>query len=283
MQTKNLPAEKKEWTIEYKSGGGIDIKLTPAIIRKYLIRGKAEVTTDQEILYFMKVCQARGLNPFIGDVYLIKYGADPAAIVTSIDFFRKRARAQKDCVGWESGIIVQGKDGIKFTNGLILESEKLLGGWAKATPDGWKVEQRLEVNLAGYLRYRKEKESGKKELTRFWEPENQAMMIAKVAESQLLRRLWPDEFQGLHTAEEVDSGLAEGAIDITPPPKSFEDLLREKVGEGGSFPQDLNAFIEETARVNKKTEDEVKGGASEDFDNFWKFFEIWRVNRKTEG
>jgi phage recombination protein Bet len=275
--TKNVPAEKKEWSIEYKSGG-VEVKLTPPIIRKYLVRGKGELTTDQEILFFMKICQARGLNPFIGDAYLIKYSGDPAAVVTSIDFFRKRARSQKDCVGWEAGIIVLAKDGasVKYTNGLLLEGEELIGGWAKATPDGWKVEQKLEVNLSGYLRYRKEKETGKRELTKFWEPENQPMMIAKVAESQLLRRLWPDEFQGLQTAEEVDSGMSsEGAIDITPPPKSFEDLVKEK----GPYPPDLDIFIEETAAKNRKAVEEIKAGTIEDFENFWKYFGIWRQGR----
>ena len=269
MQTKQFPV-KKEWAIEYKSTGGVEIKLNPEIIKKYLIRGKSELVTDQEVVFFMKLCQARGLNPFIGDVYLIKYSMDPAAIVTSIDFFRKRARSQKDCVGWETGIVVQGKDGIKYTNGLILEGEKLVGGWFKATPEGWKVEFKLEVNLAGYLRFKREKESGKKELTKFWESENQPSQIAKVAESQGLRRLWPDEFQGLATEEELlEKPMAEGAIDMTP--KSFDELT---MGKDVSMMDEYFGFL--LQHNPGKSAEELKNDGSRDFDSFWSHFEDWR-------
>ena len=273
VQTKNLPTEKKEWTVEYKSAGGVEVKLTPAISKKYLVRGKGELATDQEIMFFMKICQAKGLNPFIGDAYLIKYSGDPAAIVTAVDFFRKRARAQKDCVGWESGIVVLDKDGktVKYTNGLMLEGETLVGGWAKATPDGWKAEQKLEVNLRGYLRYRKDKESGKKELTQFWQPENQPTMIAKVAESQLIRKLWPDEFQGLQTQEEVDTVVSsEGAIDVTPP-KSFDDLIQNKDQTR------LDEYFIFLLPYNEgKSIEEIKVEASKDIEGFWKMFETWK-------
>jgi hypothetical protein len=195
---------------------------------------------------------------------------DPAAIVTSIDFFRKRARSQKDCVGWETGIVVQGKDGIKYTNGLILEGEKLVGGWFKATPEGWKVEFKLEVNLAGYLRFKREKETGKKELTSFWQPENQPSQIAKVAESQGLRRLWPDEFQGLATEEELpEKPMAEGAIDMTP--KSFDELT---MGKDVSMMNEYFGFL--LQHNPGKSAEELKTDGSKDFDSFWSHFEDWR-------
>jgi hypothetical protein len=49
-------------------------------------------------------------------------------------------------------------------------------------------------------------------------------MIAKVAESQGLRRLWPDEFQQLYIKEE----LHVGPRDITPEPLKIPQSIKEK-------------------------------------------------------
>lgn len=271
---------KKPWEVTYKSASGIEIRLTPEIIKKYLIRGKSEFVTDQEMLFFMKICEARGLNPFIGDAYPIKYSSDPMAIVTSIDFFRKRARAQEDCKGWQKGIIVQGKEGIKYTHGLILKGEELVGGWFEATPEGWKVPFKLEVNLAGYLRYKKIYEGNKiigQELTRFWEPENQPTMIAKVAEAQGLRTLWPDQFQQLFAEEEIEGKISNGAIDITPP-QSFDELMKDKDVTM------LDDYLNYILSFNPgKAANELKTEATQDFERFYSMFEKWRAEQTKDA
>ncbi len=205
-----MTEEKKGQLVTYESKDGQTITLSPDIVRKYLVHGRREAVSDMEIFYFMGICKARGLNKFKKDCYLIKYAEEPAAIVTSIDFFRARARNRPDCRGWRKGILVQTKDGkIKESSGLLLEGEQLVGGFFEATPAGWTVPFRLEVNLRTYMKKTKE---GKP--TRFWS-ENPEGMIAKVAESQGLRTLWPDEFQGMFVEEEL---AAPPAIDITPGP-----------------------------------------------------------------
>ena len=116
--------EQKE--ITYTAADGSEIRLTPDMVRKYLVQGHGEMVTIQEMVYFLNVCRSRTLNPFIKDCYLIKYSQnDPAAVVTSIDYFRKRARAQRDCKGWKSGIIVKDSKGVKDTNGLLQDGEVL--------------------------------------------------------------------------------------------------------------------------------------------------------------
>lgn len=186
--------------VEYEARDGQNIKLSFDIVKDFLVNGKRELVTQQELTFFMALCKSRGLNPFINDAYLIKYSAnEKAAIVTSIDYFRKRARAQPDCKGWAKGVICLKKDGtLRYSNGLILDDEKLVGGWFEATPAGWDRPFQLEVNLSGYLKRTKEGW-----LTAFWSEEKQATQIAKVAESQGLRTVWPDEFQQLYTKEEM--------------------------------------------------------------------------------
>jgi len=93
---------------------------------------------------------------------------------------------------------VERNGNIMDSNGLLLESDTLLGAWFMAQPEGWENPFRLEINLSGYI---KKKKDGT--ITAFWKKENQPSQIAKVVESQGLRTLWPDEFQQLYTPEEI--------------------------------------------------------------------------------
>jgi phage recombination protein Bet len=288
MAEKNLPAvqtEQKEVT--YTAADGQEIKLTMDMVRKYLVQGHGNLVTVQEMVFFLNICRSRKLNPFIKDCYLIKYSeGDPAAIVTSVDYFRKRARAQKDCKGWRSGIIVAAKDGnTKDTAGLILDNETLLGGWFEAKPDGWTDPLRLEVNLRGYI---KKKKDGS--ITRFWSPENQPSQIQKVAESQGLRKLWPDEFQGIYSEEEITQLDRSMALDIK------DDVIEEKNPQkliavfDASMPAKadrtlVDEYLTRVAAGNMKTVDEIKAAAASDpkeLDNLWKLFPAWCKQQKAK-
>ena len=92
--------------VKYKSQDGQDLVMEAETVRKYLVSGKPELVTDQEITYFLGICKSKRLNPFKKDCHLVKYDSSPAAIIISIDYFRSRARAQPDCKGWKKGIIV---------------------------------------------------------------------------------------------------------------------------------------------------------------------------------
>jgi hypothetical protein len=67
---------------------------------------------------------------------------------------------------------------------------------------------RKEVNLKRYIKKTKEGF-----VTRFWSTDNQPEQIAKVAESQMLRAAWPDEFQGLYVDSEIQSRNAQEDLD----------------------------------------------------------------------
>lgn len=190
---------EEKGVVKYQAKDGQEISLSFENVKQYLVQGNREAITKQELMYFLGICKSRGLNPFKKDAYLIKYGNDPAAIVTSVDYFRARARAQKDCRGWQNGIIVQKENGeLRYSKGIVLDGEKLIGGWFSAKPEGWDAPFELEVNLPGYIKKTKDGRT-----TRFWEEHNQPTMIAKVAESQGLRHVWPDEFQGLYEETEI--------------------------------------------------------------------------------
>lgn len=194
-------ANEERGLIIYQSRDGQEIKLSFDTVRKYLVNGKPELVTEQEIMLYMGMCKARGLNPFKRDCYLVKYTPnDPAATIVSIDYFRSRAKAQPDCAGWNSGIIVlKENNALEYRKGsLFLDGETLIGGWFRAKPKDWGDEYEWTVSLKPYV-----KKTNTGQVTRFWSEDNQPLMIAKVAESQGLRRLWPDEFQSLFVEDEI--------------------------------------------------------------------------------
>lgn len=267
-------AEQEGQIVKYQSRDGQELTLTFDTVQKYLVNGDREKVTAQEIMYFLGVCKSRGLNPFKKDAYLIKYGNDPAAIVTSIDYFRSRAKAQKDCKGWEKGVIVKTADGaIKRTKGLVLEGETILGGWFTAQPEGWSLPFELEVNLNGYV---KKTRDGK--ITRFWKPENQSTMISKVAEGQGLRTLWPDEFQGLYEEAEITPGASSPIDMVSMNGQSYERASKKfeaKIPDG-TDKKALSRFLDLCAETGKRSAEQVKAEAAEKPKEFWSAFGKWQ-------
>lgn len=274
--------------VKYEDRSGQEITLSFDIVKNYLVSGKKELVTPQELMFFMGICKARGLNPFAKEVYLVKYTPnDPAAIITSVDFFRARARAQKDCHGWQKGIVVQKPDGeLRYSKGIILDGEKLVGGWFKAKPQGWDEPFELEVNLNGYV-----KKTSEGKTTKFWSPENQPTMISKVAESQGLRSVWPAEFQGLYTPEEME--LEQPIIDLERQVRDdsfFQTMPEEEVEADQSVfgtlvqtreinSSEVEEFVKKCAEYYKRSPEEIKAEASINPDNFFAQFDKWLAKK----
>lgn len=268
-------AEEKG-VVKYHARDGQEITLGFEVVKNYLVQGKKEMVTPQELIFFMGLCKSRGLNPFKKDAYLIKYSSEPAAIVTSIDFFRSRARAQKDCRGWKAGIILQKNGALEYREGhLLLEGEKLVGGWFEAKPEGWEFPKKHTVNLKPYIKKTREGET-----TRFWQEDNQPLMIAKVAEAQGLRMLWPDEFSAQYEEGEI---LADRADSSEAMAKAAEKARADAIARfKASIPAPLifehpklQEFLGKLAQANRCQVEEVMAEASEKAGEFWQGYEEW--------
>lgn len=185
-----------EVTIHTQAG---DVKLNPAIVRKYLVNGNGAVN-DQEIALFLGLCKAQSLNPFTREAYLIKYsGNQPAAIVVAKDVFLKRAYRSEHFRGHKAGIICQAEQGgeLLYTPGVCPPGAKIVGGWAEVHTDGWAFPLRVEVD---FKEYQARKSDGTP--NRMW-TEKPATMIRKVALVQALREAFPDNYQGMYSEEEI--------------------------------------------------------------------------------
>ena len=207
----NNIAKKNDNQLVELSANGEKVKLSPDIIKKYLVNGNGDVS-DDEIVYFINLCKSQGLNPFIKDCYLIKYGISPAQMVVSKDVFLKRAERNSEFDGLDAGIIVINNESgeLTYRKGAfyLKDREEVVGGWADVFRKNISHPTHIEVSVEEYVGKTKD---GK--LNSQWSTK-MATMIRKVAITQALRETFPNDFQKMYAAEEmnVDVKLDEAPI-----------------------------------------------------------------------
>lgn len=172
------------------------VALTSDVVKKFI----CPTATEQEIYFFLQLCKAQQLNPFLREVYLIKYGNSPATIVTGKETFTKRASRIESYSGFKAGLIVlsEGAEPVYREGSFYIRgTEQLAGGWAEVYRAGLSVPVRAEVSFEEYVQRKTDGTPN-----RFW-AEKPATMIRKVAIVQALREAFPDEFGGLYSPEEM--------------------------------------------------------------------------------
>ena len=234
--------------VKYEAGGQ-EIKLDPMTVRKYLVSGGNNVT-DQEVMYFMELCKAQKLNPFIRDAYLVKYGSQAASIVVGKDAFTKRAEANPNYAGKKAGVIVVNlKKDIEYREGsfYIKGREELVGGWAKVNFKNGKESELITVALDEY--------NTKKSL---W-ASKPGTMIRKVAVVQALREAFPNSLSKLYIEEEM--GLYEQL------PKDCIDPEEERLKEFHvDEPEPLASKLEKKQLMQLAAEKGLMIGTGKDAD-----------------
>lgn len=205
--------------VKYEGADGQLVQFTAKEVKDRLCPN----ATDKELALLMALCQAQKLNPFVKDVYLIKYGNSPASMVTSKEVFTKRAQANPKFDGMEAGITVIRSGNLERREGsMLLDGEALVGGWCRVYVKGYRASIFDEVSMAEYS-------TGKGNWSRM-----PATMIRKVALCHALREAFPDDFQGLYGAEEMgkagetvlesENGTAEAA---TAPQDAIPGVLQD--------------------------------------------------------
>lgn len=185
---------------------GTKVELDLQFVKKYLVRGRAELVSDQELVFFMNTCRQQKLNPTVqGEVYLIKYSKDdPAQMVVGKDAYLRRAFDHPEFLYKNDGITVKRGDQIVQKEGCCLyPGEDLVGGWCRVFFERRGKERSTfkEVNFAEYNKGQANWKS------------KPATMINKVAISQCVRDAFPKDYEGLYSEEEM---VASGAIPAVP-------------------------------------------------------------------
>lgn len=177
--------------------GGMEIQLTPEIVRNYLVSGTKENVTMQEVSMFINLCKYSGLNPWLREAYCIKYGNEPATMVVGKEAFMKRAEADPNYDGFEAGIIVMNDGGLEYRTGtMYTKDETIIGGWAEVWRKDRAHSTRAEVSMEEYIGRKKDGSPNGQ-----WS-KKPATMIRKVALVQALREAFPKALGGMYVAEE---------------------------------------------------------------------------------
>lgn len=192
------PAVAKKNEVVFMANGA-QVTLTPETVKNYLVSGNKDRVTTQEVVMFMNLCRFNGLNPWLREAYCIKYGNEPATIVTSKDAFMKRAEACPEYDGYKAGVIIYDEetgDLIYRDGAIVMKNEVLAGAYAEVYRKDRSHPYRVEVSFDEYV--------GRKSdgtINGQWS-KKPATMIRKVALVQALREAFPASLNGLFTAEE---------------------------------------------------------------------------------
>lgn len=217
---------------------GTQVTLTPETVKNYLVSGDKDRVTTQEVVMFMNLCKFNGLNPWLREAYLIKFGNEPATIVAGKEAFTKRAETNENFNGYDAGIIVSDEDMgelIYRKGSFVLKNEVLVGGYAEVWRKDRDHSYRIEVSFDEY--------AGKKKdgtLNRQW-ASKPTTMIRKVALVQALREAFPGTLGGIYSAEE--QGIDE-PIDVPYVEQPLQNM-EESVNAQAETRQDAEQAIEQ--------------------------------------
>ncbi|KKN68337.1 hypothetical protein LCGC14_0452130 [marine sediment metagenome] len=190
------------------------------------------LATDTELVMFLELCKRRRLNPFIKEVYLIKYSeSQPASTVVAKDVFLTRANNIPEYRGFNAGVVLlNNKGAIVRTAGILLPDHKLIGGWSTVKRHE-REDLEIEVNLEEYI--------GKKsngEINKQWKSKP-VTMIRKVALVHGHREAFPEEFGDMYDESELGA-MQYAEVPAAEPNKKDVSQPQSKLSNGnGSQPQ----------------------------------------------
>ncbi|RPJ25964.1 MAG: phage recombination protein Bet [Nitrosopumilales archaeon] len=187
---------KNNEIISYEADSGQVITLSPDIVRNSISTDPC--VTDGEIAMFLKLCESMKVNPFLREIYLVKYqnknGKNAKAnFIAGKELFTKRAESHPEYAGMKAGIVTSDNNGVitEREGTIVLPNETLIGGWAEVYRKEYVTPIKNTVSLSEY---------NAKQGLWFSKP---ATMIRKVALVQSLREAFPNSLGGLYTHEEM--------------------------------------------------------------------------------
>lgn len=200
----------QQTSIAFTDDVGANITVTADDVRN-LICPNAD---QKEVSLFLQLCKSQRLNPFVKDAYLVKYGSNPAQMITNYQVFNRRACRNENYAGIENGVVVLRNGEIVHKDGSAVykaAGETLLGGWAKVYFKDNRKPAYAEVALDDY-------NTGKSNWSKM-----PGVMIEKCAKAAAWRLAFPDDFQGMYVSEEMQQAQPQPVESYTETVKTFAD------------------------------------------------------------
>jgi phage recombination protein Bet len=198
--------EEKALTEFIPFGGKDAIKLSVSIVLNLICvpTKSGAKCSERDAIKFIAMCKARMLNPFEGDAFLIGYDGQDGptfSLITAHQAFLKRAELNPEYNGMESGVmVVREKQLVDLEGDFHLETDQVIGGWAKVH---FKNRQHPMVKRIRLARFNTNRSQWAKD---------PGGMICKCAEADALRSSFPTMLGGLYLQEEVRPDKDDGEI-----------------------------------------------------------------------
>lgn len=198
----------------------------------------AKNATHTELQLFAQVCNESGLNPFMKEIWFVKYGENEPAIMTGRDGYLKIAESDPNFLGVQSFSIYE-KDEfrVQIRNGKVADvihdfghvgRGNLVGAWAVAEKQGKKPVYAY-VKLDEFIQYKKDGQVNK-----FWKTKPDTM-IKKVAEADVLKRI--SSITGLNVAETMSEEYSSNFINADYSVKDDNDRVFENINDHIATPK----------------------------------------------
>lgn len=200
----------QQTSIAFTDDVGANITVTADDVRNLICQN----ADQKEVSLFLQLCKSQRLNPFVKDAYLVKYGSNPAQMITNYQVFNRRACRNENYAGIENGVVVLRNGEIVHKDGSAVykaAGETLLGGWAKVYFKDNRKPAYAEVALDDYS-------TGKSNWSKM-----PGVMIEKCAKAAAWRLAFPDDFQGMYVSEEMQQAQPQPVESYTEPVQTFAD------------------------------------------------------------
>ncbi len=199
---------KEEKSVEFIPIGEKDkIVLTIGQVESYLcVRTRSgKIACREDIIKFMMLCKAQGLNPWVNDAYLVGYDTQDGPkfqLISAHQALLKRAELSIEYDGMASGVCVLADGVVTERQGdLVIAGEKLVGGWARVHRKDRSIPSYDSLSLTTFS-------TGKSR----WSADP-AGMIVKCAEASALRKAFPSTLAQMFCREEMERQLEFGGHD----------------------------------------------------------------------
>jgi phage recombination protein Bet len=205
--------------------------------------------TDSEFSYFMSLSKATGANPFLKEIWAVKYGNSPAQVFHGRDFYRRRAQELDAYEGHTKGAIYE-NDEFSVENGVpqhryhLTNRGNLIAAYCVVYVKGRRVPFLEVVEL-------KEYSTGKS----LWGTKP-ATMLVKVAEAQALRGAFQGIFGGTYDESESWDERQKAPVGspfdqkATPQLEKAYTVIEEKLEELDYHPKHLIASLSKHLEVD---------------------------------
>ena len=237
------PAPRQQMSVQASKGLEIEtslgdkIQLTRELVEKYVCKDLSEA----EYSYLSAVCKNYNLNPYLKEIYAIKFNNQPATFIIDYKVLQQAADNDPRYDGMETGILYIGKDGVEHERQgqFVLEGETFIAGWCKVFR---KDRTRANKVYAPYAECVNTTKDGNPNSNWSKRP---IFMTVKVAKTWALRETFPNWFSpNTYTSDEIEPSeeFKQNSID------GVINVQKEQTGKKSLF-EDENGVVMEDVNI----------------------------------